>query len=273
MSHRTLLARSASRILAFIDQQISEAEPDHSDEIISTLYSLHRIFPQWLIMTCPTQHKNFLYISNNCQEITGHDPAYLQQRQPENMIRLIHESDMPHLQTCYAYCESIIRNELPGTHLHIRTIFHYRLQHAEGHYLHVYDEKASFQLSNGSTIFFSMMRDISQEKAFAGVQVEVFKQDHSLVKIGACHPAKTSRKLSPREQDLIVLIRQGLTTKEIAGQLKISHHTVRNIRSKMFEKYQVNNVVELLNRTYTPTLDNSPMIPGTLPPGYRKSVP
>jgi len=250
MSHQLLLARSARRILTFIDEQISEAAPHHSDEIITMMYSLHRIFPQWLIMTCPTQHKNFLYISSNCEEITGHDPAWLQQRQPENMIALIHEADMPHLQTCYAYCESVVRKEQPGDHLNIRSIFNYRLQHARGHYIHVHDEKASFQLSNGTTVYFSMLRDISQEKAFTGVKVEVFKQHRSLVKIGECQPASTSRPLSPREQDLILLIRQGLTTKDIAGQLKISHHTVRNIRSKMFEKYQVSNVVELLNQTY-----------------------
>lgn len=38
-----------------------------------------------------------------------------------------------------------------------------------------------------------------------------------------------------------------LTNKEIACRLNISHNTSRNIRSKLFEKFKVNNVVELLN--------------------------
>ena len=41
----------------------------------------------------------------------------------------------------------------------------------------------------------------------------------------------------------------GLTTKEIAAHLNISNNTVRNIKSRMFAKYKVNNTIELLNRT------------------------
>jgi DNA-binding CsgD family transcriptional regulator len=55
-------------------------------------------------------------------------------------------------------------------------------------------------------------------------------------------------RLSKRETELVALIRKGLRTKEIADQLKISHHTVRNIRQRMFEKYNVNNSIELLNK-------------------------
>lgn len=45
------------------------------------------------------------------------------------------------------------------------------------------------------------------------------------------------------------MIRKGLRTKEIADQLKISHHTVRNLRQRIFEKYNVNSSIELLNKT------------------------
>ena len=55
-------------------------------------------------------------------------------------------------------------------------------------------------------------------------------------------------QISKRETELVALIRKGLRTKEIADQLKISHHTVRNIRQRMFEKYNVNNSIELLNK-------------------------
>jgi DNA-binding CsgD family transcriptional regulator len=249
MSQSSLLSRVSHRIISFLDQRVFEVDPDYNDEIVSAMYSLHKIFPQWLIMTCPVQHNSFFYVSNNCSDIIGHMSEQLQRLRPEGLIELIHHADMAHLQTCFSYCESIVKNE-PKGHQHIRCTFNYRLQHANGHYLHMHDEKAAFLLSNGSMVYFCMMRDITHEKPFAGVRVEVFKQNGTTTtKLGECHPARTEQKLSPREQDLIVLIRQGLTTKEIAHHLHISHNTVRNIRSKMFEKYQVNNVVELLNRT------------------------
>jgi DNA-binding CsgD family transcriptional regulator len=46
-----------------------------------------------------------------------------------------------------------------------------------------------------------------------------------------------------------LLIRSGLSTKEMAWQMNISHHTVRNIRQRMFEKFKVSNSIELINRT------------------------
>ncbi len=55
-------------------------------------------------------------------------------------------------------------------------------------------------------------------------------------------------RLSKRETELVALIRKGLRTKETADHLKISHHTVRNIRQRMFEKYNVNNSIELINK-------------------------
>jgi len=46
---------------------------------------------------------------------------------------------------------------------------------------------------------------------------------------------------------LLSFIKQGLSTKEIAWHLNISPNTVRNIKSKLFEKYNVGNSIELLN--------------------------
>jgi len=248
MSYTTSVTRTAQRILAYIDSQAGPSAIQYQEEITSTLQNMHLIFPQWLIMTCPVQHKHFFYIGSNSAAVIGYEPDVFRLKQQESPASSIQEADLPDVFTCLRYCESIIVNEPPGQHTQIRCIFNYRFQHEAGHYIHVHDEKAAFRLSDGSLVYFTMLRDISHEKAFAGVKVEVYRQSSRLEKIGECVPSQAGKKLSKREQDLIVLIRQGLTTKEIAWHLNISHHTVRNIRSRMFEKYQVNNVVELLNR-------------------------
>ena len=86
------------------------------------------------------------------------------------------------------------------------------------------------------------------EVSFNGVKIEVFKHESALKKIFEHRPMQ-AKKLSSRESELVTLIKQGFTTKEIAGQLSISHNTVRNIKSKLFEKYSVNNAIELINIT------------------------
>ena len=50
--------------------------------------------------------------------------------------------------------------------------------------------------------------------------------------------------LSKREQEILQLVAQGATNKEIAAKLFLSEHTVRNALSVIFQKMHVNNRTE-----------------------------
>lgn len=50
--------------------------------------------------------------------------------------------------------------------------------------------------------------------------------------------------LSPRENQILKLVAEGMPNKLIASDLKISEHTVRNHISNIFQKLQVNNRTE-----------------------------
>lgn len=52
-------------------------------------------------------------------------------------------------------------------------------------------------------------------------------------------------RLTPRERDVISLILAGLTNKEIARQLGISHRTVENHRARIMDKTRAANLVQL----------------------------
>lgn len=52
--------------------------------------------------------------------------------------------------------------------------------------------------------------------------------------------------LTPRERQVVVLLRQGQTSKEIARSLSISPRTVEDYRAKLLAKFEVKNVAELL---------------------------
>ena len=52
--------------------------------------------------------------------------------------------------------------------------------------------------------------------------------------------------LSPRELQNVALLQQGLTNKEIGLALALSHHTVRDIISPMFARFDLKNRVALL---------------------------
>jgi DNA-binding NarL/FixJ family response regulator len=53
------------------------------------------------------------------------------------------------------------------------------------------------------------------------------------------------RLLTKREEDVVQLIQQGLTNREIARELRLSEHTVRNNLFRIFDKLGVSTRVEL----------------------------
>ena len=56
--------------------------------------------------------------------------------------------------------------------------------------------------------------------------------------------------LSERELEIVRLITEGLTNKEIAGRVGISVNTVKYHVARIYEKMQVTNRTELLSSTY-----------------------
>jgi DNA-binding NarL/FixJ family response regulator len=52
--------------------------------------------------------------------------------------------------------------------------------------------------------------------------------------------------LTKREQDVVRLVAEGLTNRDIAAQLKLSEHTVRNYLFRVFDKLGVSTRVELV---------------------------
>jgi DNA-binding NarL/FixJ family response regulator len=58
----------------------------------------------------------------------------------------------------------------------------------------------------------------------------------------------TPKKLSPKEMEILKLIAEGQTTKEIAQKLIISTRTVETHRNNMMKKLKVKNTPELVNK-------------------------
>ena len=52
--------------------------------------------------------------------------------------------------------------------------------------------------------------------------------------------------LTGREQEIMVLLAEGLSTKEIAGKIYISSRTVENHRANLLKKLNIKNMVELV---------------------------
>jgi DNA-binding NarL/FixJ family response regulator len=58
-------------------------------------------------------------------------------------------------------------------------------------------------------------------------------------------PAPATPNLTPREKSVVGLVVQGMVNREIADQLHLSEHTIKNYLFRIFDKLGVSNRVEL----------------------------
>jgi DNA-binding NarL/FixJ family response regulator len=75
--------------------------------------------------------------------------------------------------------------------------------------------------------------------AIAGVVVEDF------VRHSPSTPAQVTTDLTPREREVLQLLAEGRTTKQIASQLNVSVKTVETHRRQVMEKLDIHSVAEL----------------------------
>ncbi|HZD33430.1 MAG TPA: LuxR C-terminal-related transcriptional regulator, partial [Candidatus Angelobacter sp.] len=64
---------------------------------------------------------------------------------------------------------------------------------------------------------------------------------------GEGHPQQAGEppKLTRREESVVRLVVQGMVNREIAAQLRLSEHTIKNYLFRIFDKLGVSNRVEL----------------------------
>ncbi len=250
MGREIAIARSANQVSAYIDKYVKLAGAEEKEEVLLLFDHMHQLFPNWVLATCPVMHPHIRFFTKNATAVFGYSNEFLLEHSgPDKYFQLVHHADQEDLYECYSFMNEYLSSVAPEEHQDYRTIFHYRIRKQDGQYMYLHDEKASISLNGAGHLYYALFRDISTEKTFNGVKVELIKNDPSFFKIKEFKPSAERNPLSRREGELVRLIRQGLSTKEIAGQLRISHNTVRNIKSKLFEKYNVNNTIELLNMT------------------------
>jgi len=247
MIREEILAREENKVVSYIENCVTRAGVENKEEVLELFDSIYKLFPRWVIAICPMAHPDIYYVSENAPHVFGYSSDYLiKHARMEKFFAHVHESDHADLYDCFSYMRAYLQSIPPAEHQEFRTVLHYRFRKPNGQYIYLHDEKATLNLRGGN-LYYVLFRDVTEEKTFHGVKAELFRQKQSLVKIDEYKPRATRNPLSKREKELLSFIKQGLSTKEIAWHLNISPHTVRNIKSKLFEKYNVGNSIELLN--------------------------
>jgi DNA-binding CsgD family transcriptional regulator len=129
-----------------------------------------------------------------------------------------------------------------------RFVIHYRVKHAQGHYVYLEDEKLTLESRNRRQIGLTVLRDVTSSLNFPGVKLESFRYDkNKAIKVNEYFPSKQNANVTSREAEIILLLKEGFKSQEIADRLSISIHTVKNHKKNLFKKVNARNSRELLN--------------------------
>jgi len=83
-------------------------------------------------------------------------------------------------------------------------------------------------------------RDVMSAIRVIGLGGQVFGE--------AAPAAEESQQLTEREREVLALVATGATNREIAAQLHLSHHTVKDYTRNVFRKLEVRNRAEAVQR-------------------------
>ncbi|WP_066632565.1 response regulator [Labilibacter marinus] len=106
-------------------------------------------------------------------------------------------------------------------------------------------------LRNGASGY--LLKDCDEDELIRAIE-EVHKgkryvnQEVSEIILDAMHTEEEVKSLSNREIEILVLVAQGKTAKQIAQELFISTRTVETHRRNMMKKLKAQNTVELVNK-------------------------
>ncbi len=250
MIQEQVIRRAARKIINYIQKYATLVDAEKKEEVFDLFDRMHRFFPHWVIMNCPVMHPDICYASKNAQHILGYEiKDLIQICKPENYYSFVHEDDRMDLHDCFMHMHTTMESVSTDEHQHYRGVLHYRFKKGNNNCIYLRDERATLLLKGSGNLYYSLMLDVTEERTFTGVKLELFRQEEAMKKISEYKPSSLRNTLSKREKELVDLFKQGFSVKEIAFHLNISHHTVRNIKSRMFEKYRVRSTIELLNMT------------------------
>lgn len=202
-----------------------------------------------------TQQK-YIYIDPSCNKILGYDFKYIENEGPLLYLNLLHKNDKK------IFTENIIPETLDflsrhdyKEHSSFSFSLNYRIKKDNGDYITLL-QRSTYYLSSAEPKPLAAVgyaTDISDYKQDTSIIHTIEKTNRNssvfsktVMQKTVYYPDRYTGIFSKREMEILQLIHNGLSSKQIAAQLYLSVYTVNNHRKKMMQKSGSANVAELM---------------------------
>ena len=254
---KDIIPNSYSALLQQAEQFPTVSLPK-SDELLKHLgfkgISLHTQAP--IFFVADYAKRKYLYIDPSCKTVLGYDldflsdagPAYFTGLWNKDDFRIFNENIFPEIlnffqqQHIHDYCDYSFS-------------FNYRIKTSNGNYLAMLQRSTYFvePRSRKPLAVVGFIIDITHFKEGTSVIFTIERIDRNFYTLSKTPVLKKTyfpeacTELSKREMQIIQLMREGLSSKQIADKLFVSINTINNHRQNMLAKTCCKNTAELIS--------------------------
>jgi PAS domain S-box-containing protein len=212
------------------------------DDLFDNMHFVEKLFPGAVTLLCNIQHAYAPFVSSNCNQLFGYSHTEMSGMNVTDFFSHIHPDDIAATHLLFKKLNEYVADAADPAQMRFK--LHYRFKHANGHYIHLSDEKLAFRNKKNKYLFFTVFTQDIKPGLPVKMTIHNSKpgsRDQEYI------PYKPGRTLTVREKEILNMIASGLTNKEIAARLVISENTVRNHRQKVYEKIGAKNSAEAIN--------------------------
>ncbi|MDR2010994.1 MAG: LuxR C-terminal-related transcriptional regulator [Bacteroidales bacterium] len=207
---------------------------------------------QSCIFTVDVFKARYDFASDNFSTLFGYNPAWIKtiRKQGDLLEERIHPDDREQLIEYQIEHGQFIYSLPTNERNDYQQIFQIRILNAKQQYVNVISRHQVIQKdSNGKAWIIMGIMNISPDQ-MPSEKVKRTVINRKTGEILAHKSISKEMQLSNREKEILLLIRQGFLSKEIADKLNISIYTVNNHRKNILAKLNVDNVIEAINTAY-----------------------
>lgn len=204
---------------------------------------------QSCIFTVDVFKKRYDFASDNFSTLFGYDPLRIRtiRKQGDMLEDMIHSDDREQLIKYQVEHGQFIYSLPQEERNDYQQIFQFRVLNAGKRYVNVISRHHVIQKDrNGKAWIIMGNMDIAADQSSLGTvkRIVLNKKTGELVR-----PVSASRQklLTGREREVLLMIRRGLFSKEIADRMNLSLYTVNNHRKNILAKLGADNIMEAIN--------------------------
>jgi DNA-binding CsgD family transcriptional regulator len=223
-------------------QRLDESELDYSRlEMHKTLLAEMDKISSACISIFDLHLGSHTYLSSKFFDLLEYDPKALANNEIAYINSRVHPDDLLTLTRNGLETMRFYIGQPIDTKRDFKLVSEYRITKGDNSYVRVIEQMQALELDSRGNVWLSLsfMEIAPNQDLTAPATSSVVN-----FKTGEVFPVGRSGVLTSREKEILGLVRDGLASKHIAGELSISVHTVNTHRQKILEKLNVGNSVE-----------------------------